>query len=317
MSNIYRDPNPPERPLAFDGYADRSRRGPAPVTLIVSLLILAGVGGGVVYLYRGGVRSPDGPPEPVGVPIRDVRVAAPPQSPTPDPAAGLSIYKDDPNATPGAPTFAPPPEQPAPRPSPPTAVAPPATPAAPTSVAATAAKPPAANSAPVAAAMAPAGAVASLATGPASVKPAKSAKAPTTTKAPTIDTLLADAPPTVAVKHVETASTASSKRAETAPAPTVKHLETASSAAAKHASPTSGYVVQIGAFSSPAMADKEWTSAAGLAPGTMAGKGKRVAQITKDGATLYRTAITGFDTREQAQAVCAKLAAAGRACFVR
>jgi len=63
MSNTYRDPNPPERPLAFDRYADRPRRGPAPVTLIVSLMILAGVGGGVVYLYRGGVRGPDGPPE--------------------------------------------------------------------------------------------------------------------------------------------------------------------------------------------------------------------------------------------------------------
>ncbi len=113
MSNhMYRDPNPPERPLAFDRYADRPRRGAAPLTHIVSLMILAGLGGGVVYLYRGGVRGPDGPPEPVGVPIRDVRVAAPPQTPTPDPAAGLSIYKDDPNATPGAPSFAPPPEQP-------------------------------------------------------------------------------------------------------------------------------------------------------------------------------------------------------------
>jgi hypothetical protein len=310
MSNTYRDPNPPERPLAFDRYAERPRRGPAPVTLIVSLMILAGVGGGVVYLYRGGVRGPDGPPEPVGVPIRDVRVAAPPQAPTPDPASGLSIYKDDPNATPGAPSFAPPPEQPMPRPSPPVAAAPMASPAAPTTVAAA--------SAPLAAAMAPA--AGSQAAGPASVKPTKSAKAPT------IDTLLAEAPPPVAAKPVESASTATPKRVaiatatpkrvETAPA-TPKHLETASTALTKHATPTGGYVVQIGAFSSSALADKEWSSAAGLAPGTMAGKGKRVAQITKDGAILYRTAITGFDTREQAQAVCAKLAAAGRACFVR
>jgi SPOR domain len=319
MSNTYRDPNPPERPLAFDRYADRPRRGPAPVTLIVSLMILAGVGGGVVYLYRGGVRGPDGPPEPVGVPIRDVRVAAPPQAPAPDPAAGLSIYKDDPNATPGAPSFAPPPEQPMPRPSPPAAAAPMASPAVTTTIAAT--------NAPLVATMAPAPGAGSLATGPASVKPAKSAKAASTAKAPTIDTLLAETPPPVAVKHVETASTttpkrvetastATPKRVETAPAATAKHPETASTVA-KRASPAGGYVVQIGAFSSPALADKEWSSAAGLASGTMAGKGKRVAQITKDGATLYRTAITGFDTREQAQAVCAKLAAAGRACFVR
>ena len=309
MSNTYRDPNPPERPLAFDRYADRPRRGPAPVTLIVSLMILAGVGGGVVYLYRGGVRGPDGPPEPVGVPIRDVRVAAPPQAPTPDPAAGLSIYKDDPNATPGAPSFAPPPEQPMPRPSPPVAAAPVASPAVPTTVAAT--------SGPLAATMSPTTSAGYLATGPANLKPSKSAKVASPAKAPTIDTLLAETPPPVAVKRVETATTATPKRVEAAPAVTAKHPETASTASLKHASPTGGYVVQIGAFSSPALADREWSSAAGLASGTMAGRGKRVAQITKDGATLYRTAITGFDTREQAQAVCAKLAAAGRACFVR
>ena len=77
-------------------------------------------------------------------------------------------------------------------------------------------------------------------------------------------------------------------------------------------------MVQIGAFSSQSMAEKSWNSAAGLAPGSMAGKGKRVAQVTKpDGTTLYRAAITGFDNRQAAQAMCARLAAAGRTCFVR
>ena len=147
------------------------------------------------------------------------------------------------------------------------------------------------------------------------MKPAKSVKA-STAKAPTIDTLLAETPPP-AVKRVETASTATPKRVDAAPTAAAKHQATVSTVPAKHATPAGGYVVQIGAFSSPALADREWSSAAGLASGAMAGKGKRVAQITKDGATLYRTAITGFDTREQAQAVCAKLAAAGRACFVR
>jgi hypothetical protein len=54
-----------------------------------------------------------------------------------------------------------------------------------------------------------------------------------------------------------------------------------------------------------------------MAPGEMAGKGKRVAQVSKDGATLYRTAVTGFDTRQSALALCAKLTAAGKTCFVR
>ena len=101
--------------LAFD---DRRgpppRRGPAPVTLIVSILLLVGLAGGVAYLYRDGVRGSNGPPRPVGAPLRDVRTIAPPSPQAADPAAGLSIYKDDPNAA-AAPNFAPPPEQPAPR----------------------------------------------------------------------------------------------------------------------------------------------------------------------------------------------------------
>ncbi|HEY2483434.1 MAG TPA: SPOR domain-containing protein [Caulobacteraceae bacterium] len=284
MSNTLRDPT--ERPLAFDGYAARPRRGPMPVTLILSLLVLAGVGGGVAYLYRGGVRSPDGPPEPVGAPLRDVRVAAPPQAPTVDPASGLSIYRDDPNAAPAAPAFVAPPEQPAPRPGPPSApiaAAAPATVAAPV-VAASAAK--TLPTAPVTASMAATTGLQSSAV-PTVVKPAKPAKP--AAKSPSIDTLLAEAP--------------------VAPPP----------ATPKRASPApGGYAVQIGAFSSPALADKSWNAVAGLEPGAMAGKGKHVAQITKsDGTTLYRTSITGFGAREDAQALCAKLTAAGRTCFVR
>jgi cell division protein FtsN len=75
-------------------------------------------------------------------------------------------------------------------------------------------------------------------------------------------------------------------------------------------------VVQIGAFSSQSLADKEWSKAAAVAPGAMAGRGKRVAPVTKDGVTLYRTAITGFDSRDQAVALCEKLKASGGTCFV-
>ena len=112
--------------LAFD---DRRgppppRRGPAPVTLIISVLLLLGVVGGVAYLYRDGVRGAGGPPRPVGESLRDVRTLAPPSPKTADPAAGLSIYKDDPNAV-APPQFAPPPEQPVARAPAPT----PATPA--------------------------------------------------------------------------------------------------------------------------------------------------------------------------------------------
>jgi cell division protein FtsN len=76
-------------------------------------------------------------------------------------------------------------------------------------------------------------------------------------------------------------------------------------------------LIQIGAFSSEALADKEWSKVASIAPGPMAGKGKRVVPISKDGATLYRTSITGFASRDQAQGVCDRLVAAGGKCFVR
>jgi hypothetical protein len=75
--------------------------------------------------------------------------------------------------------------------------------------------------------------------------------------------------------------------------------------------------VQIGALSSTALADKAWSDAARIAPGLAAGKGKRVEAIDKNGATLYRTAVTGFATRAEAKAFCDALSAAGKSCFVK
>jgi cell division septation protein DedD len=75
--------------------------------------------------------------------------------------------------------------------------------------------------------------------------------------------------------------------------------------------------VQIGAVASPSLADKTWNDAVAVAPGLAAGKGKGVEPVEKDGKTLYRTSVTGFASREAAQAFCAKLKAAGKACFVK
>jgi hypothetical protein len=92
----------------------------------------------------------------------------------------------------------------------------------------------------------------------------------------------------------------------------------ANAKAAAAAKPADGpAVVQIGAFSSEALADEEWSKAAAVAPGAMAGKGKRVAPLTKDGETLYRTSITGFASRGEALALCDRLKTAGGTCFVR
>ena len=121
-------------------------------------------------------------------------------------------------------------------------------------------------------------------------------------KPATIDTLLAaDAAPT-ADKKAASAKPVALASADATPAD------------AKRAAVS----VQIGAFSSEALADKGWNGAAEAAPGDMAGKGKRVVPVTKaDSTVLYRTAITGFASREEASALCAKLSAAGKTCFVR
>jgi len=250
MSDFDQRPRGGEPPLTLEKRGAPRGRGPAPVTLIVSVLILIVVAGGILWLYRGGVRGANSGPPTIGAPAGDARTPAPAQSSAPDTAAGLSIYKDNGAAASGPPTFAPAPEEPGTRPATvaPPAAAPPKT--APTAKSADAIgdfldKPPAAKT----------------------VKPAKP-----------IVTAKAEAPPTTAGGSAE---------------------------------------VQIGAFSSAAQADQGWSGAAGIAPGPMAGKGKKVVSVTVDGRTLYRTFVTGFASHDAAQALCDRLKAAGRTCFVR
>jgi len=80
---------------------------------------------------------------------------------------------------------------------------------------------------------------------------------------------------------------------------------------------TGAAMVQIGAFSSQALADRGWNDAAAVSPGMAAGKGKRVEAIDKDGKTLFRTSVTGFASRADATAFCDRLKAAGKSCFVK
>jgi len=108
------------------------------------------------------------------------------------------------------------------------------------------------------------------------------------------------------------------------PAPTIETLATAAvapkpvAAAPKPAASAGGpATVQIGALSSTALADKAWNEAARLAPGMAAGKGKKVEAIEKNGATLYRTSVTGFASRAEAKAFCDAISAAGKSCFVK
>ncbi len=75
--------------------------------------------------------------------------------------------------------------------------------------------------------------------------------------------------------------------------------------------------VQIGAFSSTALADREYAAVAARFPQFAQGTGKRVQEVTaSNGSTVYRTTFTGL-SRERATAFCAALRGAGRDCLVR
>lgn len=142
--------------------------------------------------------------------------------------------------------------------------------------------------------------------------------------------------PTTPVEAKPITTAALPAAAKPAPAPTIEALATAAIAPAPKpvaakptvvatntaapkpvASASGSAMVQIGALSSPALADKAWNDAARLAPGLAAGKGKKVEAIDKNGTTLYRTSVTGFASRESAKAFCEAISAAGKSCFVK
>ncbi len=78
-----------------------------------------------------------------------------------------------------------------------------------------------------------------------------------------------------------------------------------------------GAMVQIGAFTSTALADKGWSDVARLTPGQMVGRTKKVEPVVKGETTLYRAYVGGFASRTDAAAFCDALKAASHACFVK
>jgi hypothetical protein len=133
---------------------------------------------------------------------------------------------------------------------------------------------------------------------PVATQPATPAPKP----APTIESLA-----TAANQKPVVAQPKPAQLAAATPAPAPKPVASASGPAS----------VQIGALSSPALADKAWTEATRLAPGLAAGKGKKVEAVDKNGTTLYRTSVTGFASREAAKAFCEAISASGKSCFVK
>ena len=286
-----------DAPLSFDARKSRGRRA-FPTTLLISLVILAGLAVAIFMFYRSGVRGAGQAPVPVGTPVGEIKSPPPAQAQQPqDAGQGLQIYKAESGAQPAssAPpaTFAPPPEQPQARPVAPVAAQPipqPAAQPAPAPVAAAPATQPKA---------APVQAVATAPIKQVPAEPAPKAAAPKAT---------AQAAHKDEVGALLDADN-KARAAKAAPAKAEPKLE-----------PVAGHgaaVVQFGAFSSTELASSEWTKLHAAYPSEMSGKGKLVESVERGGKTLYRGAVSGFATKADAVAFCAKMKADGKACIVR
>ncbi len=291
---------PTDTPLTFDARQPVRGDRPMPFTLITSVLVLLGLAAAIVVFYRSGVRHAGQPPQTVGAAVAGMKAPPPAEAQPQDPAAGLQIYKTEGGkaVVAGAPQFMPPPEQPQarggalPPPAPEHLVLTPAVPETPPKPATPAAAiPPLRPSIP--------------SQPPAPAKPVQVAKAETPAQKPTQK---AEAP---------AAKPAPAPAARTAGPATPKPSAPQAKPSASSAGAVGVAAVQIGAFSSQALADKGWSEAAAVAPGAAAGKGKSVEKVDRDGKTLFRTQVTGFASRDAAKAFCDKLKAVGKACFVK
>jgi hypothetical protein len=279
-----------DAPLSFDARHPVRGARPFPVTLIISGLVLLGLVVAIFLFYRSGVREAGQPPKTIGTPVAEMKSPPPADSQPQDPAAGLQIYQTEggQSQAQGQPNFVAPPEQPTARPE----------------------SSPAASPPPQAAATNPVGAASAL----------RPALPPAPPPAPPALQAAPQAPPKAA--RISPPSPPPAK-AEHAKAPPAKPAPVKAAAAepVKASTPAKSShgvaAVQIGAVSSTALADKAWSEAVGLAPGLAVGKGKGVEKIDKDGHVLYRTAVTGFASKADAAAFCARLKAAGKACFVK
>lgn len=75
--------------------------------------------------------------------------------------------------------------------------------------------------------------------------------------------------------------------------------------------------VQIGAFTSAALAESGWAETAARFPAFVAGKARRFEPVEKAGQTFYRASVEGFSDKPAAQAFCDALKAQGRDCLVK
>ena len=102
------------------------------------------------------------------------------------------------------------------------------------------------------------------------------------------------------------------------PKPLTAHTaEAALSPKTQAMSATGSFTVQIGAYKTHEIADSQFNQTRSSFSGLVTGTSKHIEAVDSNGGTLYRTAFTGFSTREKAKAFCAALSSSGKSCFVR
>jgi hypothetical protein len=137
-------------------------------------------------------------------------------------------------------------------------------------------------------------------------------EAPETTTAPEFAPPPETPLPRPAPRPIETAeATAPVRPAVPAPRPEIETPAPVATGAGGSAA------VQIGAFSSTAVADREYAAVAARFPSFARNATKRVQEVTaSNGSTVYRTTFTGLSAAD-ARSFCAAIQAGGGDCLVR
>ena len=137
-------------------------------------------------------------------------------------------------------------------------------------------------------------------------------EAPETTTAPEFAPLPETPLPRPAPRPIETAEAAPPER------PAVPTPRPVAETPAPVATGSGGSAaVQIGAFSSTAVADREYAAVAARFPSFARNATKRVQEVTaSNGSTVYRTTFTGLSAAD-ARSFCAAIQAGGGDCLVR
>jgi cell division protein FtsN len=138
---------------------------------------------------------------------------------------------------------------------------------------------------------------------PAPLKPAVQTVAPaaSVSASASASSKASAAPTDKPVAKVDTAKTEKTKTADATPAPAGK----------------AGTMVQIGAYDSTEIANKQYASVASSYGLFLSGTSKRIEKVETAKGTLYRTSFAGFATPEKAKSFCSALKAAGHDCMVK